>query len=65
MEKLRRLLRLSGIVMFVALASFGIGIFGAVPIPPKKRKEDHIEFCIELKEAEKEGTDTVMFEVKP
>ena len=60
MKKLRRLLRLSGIVMLVALACFGIGIFGAVPIPPKKRKEDTIEFRIEQKEA----VDVVLFDVK-
>ena len=48
MKSFKKLLRLSGLVLLIALACFGIGIIGGTPVPPKNKKEDTIEIVVEL-----------------
>ena len=55
------MLRFGSMALLMALASVGIGIFGGVPIPPNKRRENIIEIKVELKEADENKADTVFF----
>lgn len=50
MKSLKKAIRLSGLVLLILLATLGIGIGGAVPIPPNKKREDANEIKIELVE---------------
>ena len=51
MKALIKALKLLGIILLMVLASFGMGIGGAVPVP-KNRKEDTIEIVEAEEEAE-------------
>lgn len=61
MKQFRKMLRFGVIILLIALASVGIGIFGSVPIPSNKKRENVIEIKVELKEADENKADTVFF----
>ena len=50
MEKFKRTLRLVGLIALMILASVGIGITGAVPVPTTNRKEETVETIAEIEE---------------
>ena len=50
MDRLKKAAKLFGIGLLIVLASFGIGIGGAVPITSKRKKEDTNEIRTELVE---------------
>jgi hypothetical protein len=64
MKRLKKILRLAGLVLLISLALCGIGIIGGVPVPPPRKKEDAIELRIELKEDKKKETDAEIFKFK-
>lgn len=43
MKKLKRILRLMGLVSLILMASVGMGITGAVPVPVSTKKDETIE----------------------
>jgi len=47
MKKFKRILRLLGLICLIILASVGMGIGGAVPLPMANKKEDTIELIVE------------------
>lgn len=55
------MLRIAGMIMLIALASFGVGLIGGVPIPMNKRRENVIELRIELKESEEHKAEELIF----
>nr|WP_294944942.1 hypothetical protein [uncultured Mucilaginibacter sp.] len=59
MKSFKRIIRLIGLALFLALALTGIGILGAVPIP-SKRQEDFIntEVSIEMVDKKESGQQT-------
>lgn len=48
MKKLLKAIKLFGYICLIVLASVGLGLGGAVPVAPTKRKEDGIEVKVEL-----------------
>lgn len=65
MEKLKKIIRISGLVIMVILASVGLGLVGGVPIPSSSRSKEPIEINIELEESndeEQEITELNMIE---
>ena len=48
-------------IMLMALASFGVGILGGVPIPVNKRRENVIELRTEIKEADENKGELLIF----
>ncbi|NEU10491.1 hypothetical protein GZH53_19350 [Flavihumibacter sp. R14] len=63
MKSFKKLLRLSGLVLLIALACFGIGIIGGTPVPPRNKREDTIEIVVELVEpADTEDMELVLFD---
>jgi hypothetical protein len=61
LKKFKRILRVAGMVMLMALAAFGIGLIGGAPIPMNKRRENIIELRIELKESPENKSETLVF----
>jgi len=55
MKKFKRILRLSGLICLIILASVGMGIGGAVPIPMANKKEDTIELIVESSDDDDEA----------
>lgn len=56
-------MRLSGLVILIVLACFGIGIIGGTPVPPKNKREDTIEIVAEqVDPADTETTELVLFD---
>jgi len=53
MKKFKRILKLLGLICLIILASVGMGIGGAVPIPMVNKKEDTIELIVESSEDDK------------
>lgn len=51
MKRIKRTLRLLGLIILMILASVGIGIGGGAPIPQIKRRDDPIEIQDELVES--------------
>ncbi len=60
-KKFTKVLRIAGMIMLMALASFGVGIIGGVPIPVNKRRENVIELRTEIKEADENKSETLIF----
>jgi hypothetical protein len=60
-KKLKKILRIAGMVMLMVLASFGVGLMGGVPIPINKRRENAIELHVELKESEENKGEELIF----
>lgn len=58
MDRLKKTVKLFGIGLLIVLASFGIGIGGAVPITTNRKKEDTNEIKTELVEG-KESTNEI------
>lgn len=46
MNNFKRTLKLLGLICLIVLASVGMGIGGAVPIPMANKKEDTIELIV-------------------
>ncbi|WP_343532893.1 hypothetical protein [Pedobacter sp.] len=53
MRKIKKALRLIGVVVMVVLASFGVGLSGGATIPVSKRREG-VSIQTELLEEDKE-----------
>ena len=53
MKKLKKLMRLLGLLLLLALASIGVGLTGGVPIPVHPKK-DEMEIKIELVESDED-----------
>jgi len=64
MKRLKKLFRLAGVVVLIALALCGIGIIGGAPVPPVRRKEHAIEITTEMKETRENEKDLMLFENK-
>jgi hypothetical protein len=64
MKSFKRILRLSGFVLLIVLASVGVGFAGGVPIPSSNKKEDTIEIAIELVESQEDETTLHKLEIK-
>jgi hypothetical protein len=60
-KKIKKIMRITGMIMLMALASFGVGLVGGVPIPMNKRRENVIELRIELKESEENKAEELIF----
>jgi len=61
LKKFKRILRVAGMVMLMALAAFGVGLIGGAPIPMNKRRENLIEMHIELKESDENKGELLVF----
>ncbi len=59
MKHLKKILRLSGLVMLIVLASVGIGITGAAPVLSKNKETFPVEIKIELVEAREDDENTI------
>lgn len=57
MKKLNRALRIAALALFLFLALIGVSINGGVPVPFSKRKEDAVEYKIELVEVKDDAID--------
>jgi hypothetical protein len=58
MKRLKKVLRLCGLILFVILAGIGISVIGAAQVPPKRGGRDNYnEILIEMVEKEKEEKD--------
>ncbi|MFK7903821.1 MAG: hypothetical protein AB8B69_01790 [Chitinophagales bacterium] len=62
MKRFKRILRPLGLVCLIALAVFGVGIAGGVPIPSSTKREHAIEVKIELLDTEENAADLVAFD---
>jgi hypothetical protein len=60
-KKFKRVLRLIGLAMIIALACTGLGLIGGIPIPEKRRRENLIEYKTEIKQNEENKEDTIFF----
>ena len=60
-KNLKRMLRLIGLAMIIALACTGVGILGGVPIPEKRRRENIIELRTEIKNEDQVNEKTTFF----
>jgi hypothetical protein len=60
-KNFRRVLRLIGLAMIIALACTGIGIMGGIPFPEKRRRENIIELRTEIKKEDDDKNDTTFF----
>jgi hypothetical protein len=59
MKRLKKVLRLCGLILFVILAGIGISVIGAAQVPPKRGGRDNYnEILIEMVEKEKEEKNT-------
>ena len=59
MKRLKKALRLCGLILFLILAGIGISVMGAAQVPPKRGGRDNYnEILIEMVEKEKEEKDT-------
>lgn len=59
MKRLKKVMRLSGLLLFLILASIGVSVMGAAQVPPKRGGRDNEnEILIELVKKEKEEKDT-------
>jgi hypothetical protein len=55
MKRLKKVLRLCGLILFLILAGIGISVIGAAQVPPKRGGRDNYnEILIEMVEKEKE-----------
>lgn len=64
MKSFKKILRLSGLVLLIVLASVGIGFGGGVPIPTSHKREDATEINIELVESNEDQTKLGQFDIK-
>ena len=51
MTRIKKILRIIGLIIFLSLASAGVGILGGVPITTRSRKEEGLDEKIELVES--------------
>jgi hypothetical protein len=61
MKNFRRVLRLIGLAMIIAMACTGIGIMGGIPIPEKRRRENIIELRTEIIKEDENDDKSVFF----
>lgn len=59
MQKLKKGLKLTGLICLIILACFGVGISGAAPVLPRNRDNKVIEITIESTETDKEEEETI------
>jgi hypothetical protein len=64
MKSFKKMLRLSGLVLLIVLATVGIGFGGGMPILPSNKKEDIIEIKVELVESNDNKTKLAQFDIK-
>jgi hypothetical protein len=54
MKRLKKVLRLCGLILFLILAGIGISVTGAAQVPPKRGgRDNNNEILIEMVEKEK------------
>ncbi|MBA3680224.1 MAG: hypothetical protein H0W73_03415 [Bacteroidetes bacterium] len=58
MDRLKKTVKLFGIGLLIVLASFGIGIGGAVPITSNRKKEDTNTIKTEIVEGKENKQET-------
>ena len=51
MKSLKKILRMSGLLLLLILASIGVGFSGGIPVPPLYKKDESLEIKIELVES--------------
>lgn len=61
MKSFKKTVKLIGFVLLIVLASVGIGITGAPPVPLSRKKEDTIEVKTESTETQADETKQVIF----
>jgi hypothetical protein len=54
MKRLKKALRLTGMIVMIVLACFGIGISGVPPVPPRLNNRAKIEYAEEKEDEENE-----------
>ncbi|RWX02247.1 hypothetical protein [Flavobacterium cerinum] len=64
MINFKKLLRLLWLIVFMILASVGVGLGGGVPLPLSARKRDATEVQTELPESDKKATKIAEFKRK-
>ena len=64
MKKFRRLITLLGFVLLMVLASLGMGIAGAVPIPQTTKRKEAIVIEVEKVDEEDAETDVSLLKIK-
>lgn len=65
MKFIKKSLRIIFLVLPIVLASFGLGIGGGIPIPPRNKKEDNpFEIKVELDESKESKVEFVQMEIK-
>jgi hypothetical protein len=61
MRSFKKTMKLIGFVLLIVLASLGIGLTGAPPVPVSRKKEDTIEVTTETDETQADETKHVQF----
>jgi hypothetical protein len=64
MKSFKKALKLSGLIILIVLASFGIGLTGGVPIPRSNKKEDNIEINVKLPDDDEDEARLTQFNIK-
>jgi hypothetical protein len=61
-KQFKKMLRVAGMALLIALACFGICLAGGAPAPVYKTRENSIEIRTELKDADENKSDYILFE---
>ncbi len=61
-KQFKKMLRVAGMILLIVLACFGISVGGPPPVPIYKRRENGIELRTEVKDAEENKSDYILFE---
>lgn len=64
MKRFRRTITLLGFVLLIVLASLGMGIAGAVPIPQTNKRKETIVIDVEEVDEEDAETDVLLLNIK-
>ena len=64
MKRLKKILRLLGLVLLIVLAGVGLGFGGGVPIPTSNKREDTTEINIEWVEPNEDQTKSIRLDIK-
>ncbi len=65
MRNLKKILKISGLIILIVFACLGIGIAGGIPISSSNRKEDKQEIKIELLDTKEDAGRISQFEIEP
>ena len=64
MEKIKRFIKILGLVVLMFLASIGIGLVGGIPIMPSNKRDNTIQIKTEVEESSDDESLFVMSEIK-